>query len=283
MERRNVIRNITLATAAPLLPHMSNLLMSEHKQSYKHSVCRWCYSDYTLEQVCDMAIASGIQSVELLHPNEWDIVLNRGLQVALSNGSALGIPKGFNDPNNHRQLLDDLSKIIPLAAEKGIPQVIVFSGNRNGLPDDQGLENCALGLDPVVKLAVQYNVQIVMELLNSKKDHHDYQCDHTRWGVALVDKVGSSNFKLLYDIYHMQIMEGDVIRTITDYSEYIGHYHTAGVPGRHEIDDTQELYYPAIMRAIAATGFSGYVAQEYIPVSGDPLKSLQDSIRICTV
>lgn len=230
-----------------------------------------------------MAKTAGIQSVELVDPVEWDFVLNNGLQVALSTGSSLGITKGFNNPKNHDQLRQEIMQIILMAAKKGIPQVIVFSGNRNGLPDEQGIENCAIGLEPVIKMAEKHDVRIVMELLNSKINHKDYQCDHTPWGVKLVDKVGSTHFKLLYDIYHMQVMEGDVINTITTYKDYIGHYHTAGVPGRNEIDDSQELYYPAIMRAIAETGFSGYVAQEFIPKSGDPLKSLVDSIRICSV
>lgn len=230
-----------------------------------------------------MAKECGIQSVELLHPSEWDIVLDRGLKVALSNGSSLGITRGFNNPQFHGQLQGDIIDIIPKAARSGIPQIIVFSGNRAGLSDEAGLENCAKGLDPILKLAERYDVKIVMELLNSKIDHKDYMCDHTSWGVKLVDKIGSTHFKLLYDIYHMQIMEGDVIRTIREHKEYINHYHTAGVPGRHEIDHTQELNYPAIMQAISETGFNGYVAQEFIPASGDPMKSLKDSIRICSV
>jgi hydroxypyruvate isomerase len=283
MNRRVVVKNLSLASAAPFLPVSSSLPLKSSERKFKHSVCRWCYNGYTLEQLTDMAIECGIQSVVLLNPSEWDIVLKRGLKVALSNGSSLGITKGFNDPQYHAQLQKDIMEIIPLADDKGIPQIIVFSGNRNGLPDQQGIENCTVGLEPMVKMAERYNVNIVMELLNSKINHADYQCDSTKWGVSLVDKIGSTHFKLLYDIYHMQIMEGDVIRTITDYKDYIGHYHTAGVPGRNEIDETQELYYPAIMQAIAATGFTGYVAQEFIPKSGDPLASLKESIRICSV
>jgi hydroxypyruvate isomerase len=283
MERRSAIRNITLATTVPFLPVSAMLPEQMTERKFKHSVCRWCYKDNTLEELCEMAKAAGIQSVELLNVSEWDTVLEQGMEIALSNGSSLGITKGFNDPANHVQLQTELLDIIQRADASGIPQVIVFSGNRNGLPDDQGIENCAKGLDVVVKMAERYNVNIVMELLNSKVNHKDYQCDRTPWGVSLVDKIGSPNFKLLYDIYHMQIMEGDVISTITTYKDYIGHYHTAGVPGRHEIDDSQELFYPAIMRAIAATGFAGYVAQEFIPQSGNPLQSLKDSIRICSV
>ncbi len=283
MDRRSLLKNISAASVAPFLPFPSTTLTSTADRKFKHSVCRWCYNNFTLEELCDVAIDCGIQSIELLNPNEWDTVLNKGLKVALSNGSPLGITKGWNDPNLHQQLQNDLLDIIPKAADKGIGQVIVFSGNRNGLPDSQGIEFCAMGLDPVVKVAEHYNVRIIMELLNSKINHIDYQCDHTPWGVSLVDKIGSPNFKLLYDIYHMQIMEGDVIRTITDHKDYIAHFHTGGVPGRHEIDETQELYYPAIMNAIVANGFEGYVAQEFIPAGKDPAKSLKEGVRICSV
>ena len=179
--------------------------------------------------------------------------------------------------------MKEYSTEIPKAADAGLKNVICFSGNANGLSSAQGLENCARGLEPVMKVAAKYNITVCMELLNSKVDHKDYQCDHTEWGVALCEKLGSPNFKLLYDIYHMQIMEGDVIATIRKYKNYIAHYHTGGVPGRHEIDNTQELYYPAIMRAIVETGFKGFVAQEFIPSASDKLDSLRKSIAICDV
>jgi hydroxypyruvate isomerase len=283
MDRRNAVKNLSLASIAPLAGVAPPIVTAASERKFLHSVCRWCYRDFTLDEVCNMAIQSGIQSVELLDPADWDTVLQRGLTVALSNGSSLGIPRGFNDPQYHQQLQQEILEIIPMAAEKGIPQIIVFSGNRGNISDEAGLENCAKGLDPVIQLAERYNVRLIMELLNSKVDHRDYQCDRTPWGVKLVDKVGSTHFKLLYDIYHMQIMEGDVIRTITEYKDYIAHYHTAGVPGRHEIDDTQELNYKAIMTAIANNGFEGFVAQEFIPISGNPLQSLKQSIRICSV
>ena len=237
----------------------------------------------SLEEFADKCKDLGLHSIEFLTPNEWDIVFSRGLNCAIANGSSLGIVRGFNDPNNHQQLFDDLKSIIPAAAEKGIPNVICFSGNRNGMSDEVGMENCAKGLDPVVKLAEKHDIMIIMELLNSKVDHKDYMCDHTSWGTALVEKVGSPNFKLLYDIYHMQIMEGDVIRTIRENHQYIAHYHTGGVPGRNEIDETQELYYPAIMKAIHETGYTGYVAQEFIPKREDVFKSLKQGITICDV
>ncbi|MEP6648027.1 MAG: TIM barrel protein [Saprospiraceae bacterium] len=284
MDRRSLLRNLSAASMAPYISFPSNPLSLNIDRKFQHSVCRWCYNNiFTLEELCEVAKDCGIQSIELLNPEEWDVVLDRGLKVALSNGSPLGITKGWNDPKLHQQLQTDLIEIIPKAADKGIPQIIVFSGNRNGLPDVNGIEFCAQGLDPVVKMAEKYNVRIIMELLNSKINHIDYQCDHTPWGVSLVDKIGSPNFKLLYDIYHMQIMEGDVIRTITDHKDYIAHFHTGGVPGRHEIDQTQELYYPAIMNAIVANGFEGFVAQEFIPAGSDPAKSLKEGVRICSV
>ncbi|HJW30934.1 MAG TPA: TIM barrel protein [Saprospiraceae bacterium] len=283
MDRRDVIRNLSLASASPLisLKSIPTPVLSERK--FLHSVCRWCYKDMPLEALSDMAIECGIQSVELLKPSEWDVVQNRGLKVAISYGTTLGIPTGFNDPQYHGQLQSEILDVIPKAADRGIHQIIVFSGNRNGLTDEAGLEHCAVGLDPIVKAAAQYDVRIIMELLNSKINHPDYQCDHTDWGVKLVDKVGSTHFKLLYDIYHMQIMEGDVIHTITAYKDYIAHFHTAGVPGRHEIDESQELNYAAIMKALVDEGFDGFVAQEFIPVSGDPVKSLKRAIEICSV
>jgi len=253
------------------------------KGNINHSVCRWCYRDIELEDLCAAAKDMGLKSVELLHPDEWKVALDHDLDCAISFGSTLGIPKGFNDPQYHAQLLEEFAALIPKAADTGLKQIICFSGNRNGMSDEEGLENCAIGLDPVVKIAEKHNITIVMELLNSKVNHEDYQCDHTPWGVALCEKVGSDAFKLLYDIYHMQIMEGDIIATIQKYHPYIAHYHTGGVPGRHEIDETQELYYPAIMKAIVDTGYTGYVGQEFIPASSDPLASLKASVEICDV
>lgn len=248
-----------------------------------HSACRWCYSSIPLEELAEHAKDIGLQSIELLNPDEWHVMIERGLTCAISNGSPLGITKGFNDPTLHEQLQADLLAIIPKAAEQGIEQVICFSGNRNGMDDSTGLENCAAGLEKVVKMAEKYNVRIVMELLNSKVDHHDYMCDRTQWGAALAEKIGSPNFGLLYDIYHMQIMEGDVISTIRQYHPYIHHYHTGGVPGRHEINENQELNYVAIVKAIIETGYEGYIAQEFIPTRKDPIVSLREGVAICTV
>ena len=207
------------------------------------------------------------------------------VQPDLCNGEwkSVGITQGFNDPNNHEQLFKDFSARIPSASDLGIKNIICFSGNRYGISDESGLNHCAKGLEPVVKLADKYGMTVCMELLNSKVDHPDYQCDHTSWGVKLVDALGLDNFKLLYDIYHMQIMEGDIISTITANKDYIAHYHTGGVPGRAEIDKSQELNYEAIMNAIVSTGFKGYVAQEFVPKKQDPLASLREGILICDV
>lgn len=253
------------------------------KSSINHSICRWCYQKTPLEQLVEEALDLEIGSIELLNMEEWDTVLSRGLNCAVSNGISITISDGFNDPKLHGQFLEDYKKLIPRAAEKGIPNIICFSGNRGDLSDEQGLENCAVGLEPIIKIAEQYDINIIMELLNSKVDHIDYQCDHTEWGVALVEKLGSPNFKLLYDIYHMQIMEGDIISTITKYKDHIAHFHTGGVPGRNEIDETQEINYKAVMDAIKANGFGGYVAQEFIPTWDNPFNALSKAIDICSV
>lgn len=253
------------------------------KNNINHSVCQWCYGDIPLDKLCESSRDMGIKSIDLLNSEQWPTAIKYGLTCAMAYGTSSGLNKGFNDPTLHATLLKDYTTNIPKAAEAGLKNVICFSGNANGLSSEKGLENCARGLEPVLKVASQYKVTISMELLNSKVDHKDYQCDHTEWGVKLCEKLGSPNFKLLYDIYHMQIMEGDVIATIKKYSNYISHYHTGGVPGRHEIDDTQELFYPAIMQAIIATGFKGFVAQEFIPSRADKLASLKQGVGICDV
>lgn len=247
-----------------------------------HSVCAWCYHGIPLEELCKAAKRIGIESVELLGPKDWPIVRKYGLTCAMCSGVDR-IPYGWNRVEHHDRLVQKFSEVIPQVAKYGFPNIITFSGNRRGMPDEQGLENCVKGLKRIVGIAEKYKVNIVMELLNSKVNHPDYMADHTAWGVELVKRVGSERFKLLYDIYHMQIMEGDIIRTIRQNIQYIAHFHTGGVPGRHEIDETQELYYPAIMRAIAATGFKGFVAQEFIPRNKNKLASLRRAIEICDV
>ena len=253
------------------------------KAPFHHSVCKWCFGDLPLEAMAEKVKDMGITSIELVGVDDWAILKKHGLTCAIGNAPFISLTDGFNDINNHAKYHSMFPDLLKKAADAGIPNIIVFSGNRRGKSDVEGMENCAKGLDPIVKQAEKLGVTIVMELLNSKVNHKDYQCDHTEWGVQLMEKVGNTNLKLLYDIYHMQIMEGDVIATINKYNKYFGHYHTAGVPGRHEIDENQELNYHGIMKAIAATGFKGYVAQEFIPIAQDKLGSLRKAVEICDV
>jgi hydroxypyruvate isomerase len=291
MDRKQAIKRMGASfgalSVASFLPSWSEAKVSPFRHqdsSIRHSVCRWPYESIPLEEFCQRVIPMGITSVELVGPEQWPILKKYGLDCAMPNGAeSLGLTVGFNDPKAHDQLFSDYSSIIPLVAEAGFDKIICFSGNRNGMDDQQGLEHCVTGLKRLMPLAEKHKVTVTMELFNSKVDHPDYMADSTAWGVALVDAVGSDRFKLLYDIYHMQIMEGDVIRTIQTYGDYFSHYHTGGVPGRNEIDESQELYYPAIMEAIARTGYTGYVAQEFIPSSDRPLESLEDGVRRCSV
>ncbi len=287
MKRRDVLRNTVLTAGALALGRAVTATESAQwpaaAGSIKHSACRWCYSDIPLEELCERGQDVGLQSLELLGPKEWPVARKYDLSCAVGNDSWISLTDGFNDPANHKLLQEKYPALIRAAAEAGVPNVIVFSGNRRGISDEAGLENCAKGLEPLVPIAREAGVTLIMELLNSKVNHKDYQCDHTPWGAALVDKVGSPHFKLLYDIYHMQIMEGDVIATIRQYKDYIAHYHTGGVPGRHEINETQELYYPAIVRAIQETGYTGYLGQEFIPTYEDKIAALAEGLKICTV
>jgi hydroxypyruvate isomerase len=249
----------------------------------RQSVCQWCYAGMPLEELCREAAAMGLKSVELLGEKDWAVPKRFGLTCAMANGPTT-IPVGWNRPDQHDRLVAESERLLPLVAAAGLPSMIVFSGNRAGLSDAEGLANCVAGLKRIMPVAERVGVTVCMELLNSKVDHRDYQCDHTAWGAALAREVASPRFKLLYDIYHMQIMEGDVIRTIRDNFAFLGHFHTGGVPGRHEIDDTQELTYRAIMAAIADLGYTGFVGQEFIPTRGrDPMTSLRNGVGICDV
>lgn len=253
------------------------------KGRIRHSVSKWCYGKIPLDEFCRVVKEMGIESVELLVQKDWETVQKHGLTCAMCSGPAgWGIPKGWNRIENHDKLVEVYEQMIPIVANAGLPNLICFSGNRDGLDDQKGIENCVVGLKRLMKLAEEKKVTLVMELLNSKRNHKDYQADHTAWGVEVCKRVGSDRLKLLYDIYHMQIMEGDVIATIKESHPYIAHYHTGGNPGRNEIDDTQELNYSAICRAIVATGYKGFVGQEFIP-KRDPLTSLRQSIQICDV
>ncbi len=252
------------------------------KGNIRHSVSQWCYSNIPLNEFAIACKNMGIESIELLHEKDWAAVKELGLKCAVGYATDWGIPKGFNRISNHEKLVSDFSEMIPKAAAAGVPNLICFSGNREGQEDSEGLVNCAKGLRQLMPLAEKHGVTILMELLNSY-GHADYQCDKSAWGAALCEMVGSERFKLLFDIYHMQIMEGNIIENIRDRHQYIGHYHTGGVPGRHELDETQELYYPAIMKAIVETGYKGFVGQEFVPTGNDKLASLKKCILICDV
>lgn len=256
------------------------------KGNINHAVCRWCYGSIPLEEFCAAAKKIGISAIDLVGPGDWPVLKKYGLYSSMCNGAEINLEDGFNDKRFHEKLIKNYSEMIPLVAKAGYKQLICFSGSKRQLSDEEGWNNCAEGLRKIIGLAEKHNVTLVMELLNSKIDHKDYHCDKTAWGVELAKRVGSENFKLLYDIYHMQIDEGDVIRTIREYFPYISHFHTGGVPGRREIDDSQELYYPAIMKAIVDLGFKGYVAQEFIPSPKDAagqLASLEKAVKICDV
>jgi len=245
------------------------------------SVCKWCFPNMSLEELAVEARRIGIQSIELLGPGDFATLQRHDLVCAMVNGPS-SIDNGWNRLENHDRFVEAFEIRLRETAEAGFPNVICFSGNRDGMDDEQGLENCVVGLQRILPVAERLGVTLCMELLNSKVDHPDYMCDTSAWGGALARRLDSERFKLLYDIYHMQIMEGDVIRTIRDNHQYFGHYHTAGNPGRNELDESQELNYPAIMRAIADTGFTGYVAQEFIPTR-DPMTSLAEAYQICNV
>ena len=254
------------------------------KNNINHSVCQWTYNFISLEELCKVVKEIGFGAIDLIGPKDWPMLQKYGLYSSMCyNGGKTSIPDGFNDKNNHDQLVKDYTDVIPLMVKAGYKNVICFSGNRKGMDDETGLKNCVEGLQRILPLAEKNGITIQMELLNSKVNHKDYMCDKTPWGVELAKRLNSPNFKLLYDIYHMQIDEGDVIRTIQNNHQYFGHYHTGGNPGRHEIDDSQELYYPAIMKAIVATGYKGYVAQEFIPAKQDKIASLREAISICDV
>jgi hydroxypyruvate isomerase len=252
------------------------------KGNIRHSVSQWCYGDIPLDDLAKACKEMGLESIELLNEKDWATVNAHGLKCAVGYATDWGIPKGFNRIENHDKLVADFEAMIPKAAAAGVVNLICFSGNREGQNDQVGLINCAKGLRRITPLAEKHGVTIIMELLNSY-GHKDYQCDHTSWGAALCEMVGSERFKLLYDIFHMQLMEGNVIDTIRKFSKYIGHIHTGGVPGRHELDETQELYYPAIMKAIVDTGYKGFVGQEFVPTNPDKLASLKKCILICDV
>ncbi|HEY2465319.1 MAG TPA: TIM barrel protein [Steroidobacteraceae bacterium] len=252
----------------------------------KQSLCRWPYSKISLPELCRRTKQMGFAAIDLLYPDEWSAAADAGLVVSMGYASRRDkfIATGFNDPANHELLLQELETALPLAARARVANVIAMFGNRvSGIDEPAAIANCAAGLAKIAPLAEQQGVTVCVELLNSKVDHPGYQGDHTAFGVAVMRGVNSPRVKLLYDIYHMQIMEGDVIRTVRDNINCIGHFHTGGVPGRHEINDSQELNYHAIAGAIADLNYQGYVAHEFVPTRSDPFLSLAEALRICTV
>ncbi len=250
------------------------------KGRIKQSACRWCYSKIELDTLAEAASSMGLVGLDLMTPGQFPTLKKYGLICTMT--SSHGLQDGLCEPANHEDCLAKISEAIDATAKEGWKNVICFSGNRRGIDDKTGLENCARALRQIVPQAEQAGVVVQMELLNSKVNHPDYMCDRSEWGADLVQKVGSDNFKLLYDIYHMQIMEGDVIRTIRTFQDAFGHYHTGGNPGRNEIDDSQELNYKPIAEAILETGFDGYFAHEFIP-KRDPLTSLAEAVALCDI
>lgn len=292
MKRKTVIKSL-LSTGALLAAGRSWANDAINTDSYtlkgniNHSVCSWTYSFIPLEELCLLVKKLGFRAIDLLAPKDWPVIQKHGITCSMCyTAGKISLTEGWNNKKNHEWLIKDFIEAIPLVAKAGYKNLICFSGNRNGMDDETGMKNCVEGLKQIMPLAEKHNVIIQMELFNSKIDHKDYMCDKSSWGIDLCKQIGSENFKLLYDIYHMQINEGDVIRTIQQSHQYFGHYHTAGVPGRNEIDESQELYYPAIMRAIVKTGYKGYVAQEFIPsgkTNDEKIKALKYAIKKCDI
>jgi len=287
--RRTIMTAATAAAATALLKTTPTARAAQSddtaaiKGNINHSVCLWCYKNMKSSDMAPHAQRLGLKAIDLLTPEQFGPLKEHGLICSMTSGVNGGITSGFNRRQNHDKIIDSLKKLCDANAEHGYPNVICFSGNRDGMDDHEGMINCAEGIKKVIGYFEEKKVTLQMELLNSKVNHKDYMCDRSPWGIELVKMVGSERFVLLYDIYHMQIDEGDVIATIQKNHQYFGHYHTGGVPGRHEIDDTQELNYPAIMKAIVKTGFKGYVAQEFIPARPDMIASLAQAVKICDV
>jgi len=265
----------------PLAASIDDSAPVVRKGRIHQSVSRWCYSKFSIEQLAEYGAKIGLRGVDLLGPEDYEIPRRFGLICSMGYAHGGDIPKALNRVENHAAIEQGFRTNIPLAAKAGVPNVITFSGNRDGMGDDEGARNTIAGLNRVKKIGEDHGVTICIELLNSKRDHHDYMCDHTAWGVRVVEEVNSPNVKLLYDIYHMQIMEGDVIRTIRQNIQYLAHFHTGGVPGRHEIDSTQELNYGAVAQAIVDLGFQGYLAHEFVPAGKDTMQSLEDAVKLC--
>ncbi len=290
--RRTMLKSIAAGSIAAGIAPLSSWAnpvqqMEKLKGNINHSVCQWTFGKVPLEELCTTVKKMGLQAIDLLAPKDWPTLKKHGLTCSMCYiPGKVSLTDGFAGRNYHTALIKDYEEGIPLVKKAGYKNLICFSGNRRGMDDETGLNNCVEGIKKILPLAEKHNVVLVMELLNSKRDHKDYFCDHTAWGVELCKRLGSENFKLLYDIYHMQVDEGNVIQNIRDNHQYIAHYHTAGVPGRNELSENQELYYPAIMRAILQTGFKGYVAQEFIPTGKtqeERFNALQQAVQVCDV
>ncbi len=293
MNRRKFIQSAALAVV--VTPLFSKNIRAQAaapepaklKGNINHAICRSSFGKVSLDEACRMAKELGLVGIDLLNPSDFATLKKYDLvctMVSFPSKDGIGsITKAFNRVEHHDTLAEIYGKRIQETADAGFEQLICFSGNRGGMDDETGLKNCEIGLKKILPLAEKLKVTLCMELLNSKRNHKDYQCDHSAWGVELVKRIGSERFRLLYDIYHMQIMEGDICDTIRENHECFAHYHTAGVPGRHDIDDSQELHYPAIMRAIVATGFKGVVAQEFTPKAAARMPALRQSIQLCDV
>jgi hydroxypyruvate isomerase len=265
-------------------PDGKGIVPIPRKGTIKQSVSRWCYKDIPLDKLCTYSAEIGCKAIDLLPVEEWEVPRQHGLICAMGYAGGGDIPHALNRVENHAKIEENFRKNIPLAAKAGVPNVITFSGNRDGMPDAEGAKNTILGLNRIKKIGEDNGVTIVIELLNSKVDHHDYMCDHSAWCFEVLSAVNSPRVKALYDIYHMQIMEGDLVRTIQKNIDMIGHFHTGGVPGRHELDGTQEVQWDGVMRGIAATTYKGYVAHEFVPSKDrDPLISLRQAVDLCDV
>jgi hydroxypyruvate isomerase len=291
--RRNLLKGLALTGAAlgsnVALSFATSAAESKSlslKGHIKHSVARWTYGDLSIEELCKVVNTIGFSAIDLVGPQDWPMLKRYGIDSSMCNGAEINLVDGWIHPQFHDELVERYTQHIDLVAAAGYTNLVCFSGNARGMAKEVGLENAVKGLQRILPHAEQKGVVIQMELFNSKIDHPDYMADTSAWGVALCQKLDTPNFKLLYDIYHMQVNEGDIIRTIRNHHQYFGHYHTAGVPGRHEIDDSQELYYPAIASAIRETGFTGFLAQEFIPTADSragKIESLRNAIQICDV
>ncbi|MFT5997437.1 MAG: hydroxypyruvate isomerase [Arenicella sp.] len=291
--RRNLLKGLALTGAAlssngalSFATRASESKSMPLKGHINHSVARWTYGELSIEELCQAVKSIGFSAIDLVGPKDWPVLKRYGIESSMCNGAEINLVDGWIHPQFHDELVERYTQHIDLVSEAGYTNLVCFSGNARGMTKEVGLKNALKGLQRILPHAEKKGVVVQMELFNSKIDHPDYMADTSAWGVALCQQLDSSNFKLLYDIYHMQVNEGDIIRTIQNYHPYFGHYHTAGVPGRHEIDDSQELYYPAIAKAILETGYTGFLAQEFIPTADNQagkIESLRNAIHICDV